>query len=346
MTASPSSIVLKGHGAQQVIRAPSVTLDGMVLQLAAPLAEGQWLLLEVQHPRLPQPLSAQIRVGWCRAIANDPSPYAGVEFVGTWAELIHLRRSLARLVGRRVLLGEQEIGHVVIDGSGTTCFSTQTATQALVIADGQGGFLVRRPDGAATCASLGDALASAFRLDRPPRLDPPLDLGPVSTPATASPESRPASALSEDEILGANTLVMTPDRIEEEDAILGANTIVLTDSGRRHQTAILGADGKPAESGRIKRKASSRVVDVGPETVVGFVCKGTVEASFELYNPQGKKVGVVAPGDSEGFRVVLMGASPEDSLQFLQASSCLGAVAAAFELEQMPRIEPPLDGLT
>ena len=87
--------------------------------------------------------------------------------------------------------------------------------------------------------------------------------------------------------------------------------------------------------------AKHEVVDA-ERGVVGYVTKSPGLAGvFSAFDLEGQKLAIVAP-EGGRFKILYMGESPGDSLEYLVARSFVGALAITFELLTPPRVQPPI----
>lgn len=218
------------------VRVSGLTLGGAVVLAEAPLAPGTTLPVEVRHPRLQAPVQGHARVRAARPGAGGVE--AQLEFVGTWDDLLALRRALVPALGHRVLDGARPVGHVVVDSAAAwTVYDLATAKVA-VVARVEADLLVRRKDDPPlgpfpAARSLEVALALAFGLRTPARCEPPL-AGPALPPP--APRKAPPAGPSEEEILASKTITVAPARRDapqrrpaapSEEEILAAKTITV-----------------------------------------------------------------------------------------------------------------------
>lgn len=358
-----------------MLRIVSVSLDGMILQVGAPIAAGLWMVSEVRHPSLGAPFSTQVRVAWCQFMQNVPQPFVGLEFTGGWGELLSLRRRLAAILGSKAYdEDDRPQGYVILDPREAACFDMQTAKIAVLGFDGQG-YVVRQRGGVVSVKTFQAAVKHAFSLTKSPRLDPPIQIEGESASDSGEDLGDPfegmqgAPSPDEEEILGAQTMVLKPERAEalSDEEIFGANTLVLKPEGMSDEdvlssssritsskletggeagdgddTLVLPGRKKKRGTGRFKKKKNSRVI--GPDdTVVGFICPSNPGA-WTLYNGKGDKVAMLMEGDG-AFRCVMLGKSEGDDLTFYEEDTCLAALARAFQIEGTPDVQPPLAGV-
>lgn len=229
--------------------------------------------------------------------------------------------------------------------------------------------------------SFGEAMVLAFDRSPTDvvALDPPI--GPASgahaRPASAPPAKSPASAptsgvlrkpgvppkkpeepkrraaqpiseSAEDAILAAKTIMVGPDESHvDETEILAARTLRLEDGGPppgseddvlAAQTIVLPKDRvAPKGEGGIVR-AWSKVQHAGK--LVGWIAPDT-QSAWTIYDEQRRKIAVatVEPGS---VRVCWLGDKSTESFEYFEAPTAAEAMAAAFELDAPPKIDPPL----
>lgn len=360
----------------RVLAVELIAPGGVVLRIASALAAGQWSSLELRHPSFPAPLAVSARVAWCRA-APDGSISAGLELHGTWEGLSRVRRALLSVVASRVLDGDRFLGWVLRDpetGSWTV-HSVHSVKLAVLSRDGERLVLKQRDGAASEVRAPGEGLALVFGLPRAPRLDPPL-------PNVEAPSSPSDSSLPEEEaVFGANTVVVPPERADVAlGDIFAARTVNLgPGSGDSSCEDLVDGDatsiappgtlprsnskadpGSSSRLSRIKRqKGSSAVIQppregkhkayskilAGNETVGWIAPAG--EDSWSVFDPSGSKLAVLLrPPGTTLARLCWFGDTADESLEFLEAATCLEALAVAFELPASPRIDPRLPGLS
>lgn len=92
-----------------------------------------------------------------------------------------------------------------------------------------------------------------------------------------------------------------------------------------------------------KQKQYSQIL--AGEDTVGWITS-TGQDSWTAYDLDGRHVAVIAAQGADGFRLCWFGDKATESLEFLDAPTCLEALAAAFELDRLPRVEPALPGIS
>jgi hypothetical protein len=76
--------------------------------------------------------------------------------------------------------------------------------------------------------------------------------------------------------------------------------------------------------------------------LVGYVAETPgVEGVYSVFDADGSKLAIVAPENGR-YKILYMGETAGDSLEYLVARSFLGALAITFELLTPPRVDPPL----
>ena len=79
------------------------------------------------------------------------------------------------------------------------------------------------------------------------------------------------------------------------------------------------------------------------DTLVGYVAPTTGAMGFwSVYNTMRERVALVAP-DGKRYKIMFIGSNPDDSLDYMVAKSLKGAFALTFDLESLPRLDPPLN---
>lgn len=363
----PAETAIVVRDGPRVVGLDTLAPGGAVLHMSMGMVVGQWVVLDVQHPTFPAPLVAPARVGWSRA-AQDGSALVAFELHGTWERLAIVRRSLLGILASRALSGERLVGWVLRDPDGTwACHSVHTVKVAVLSPQTGGRVIVRRRDDGSTweAPSLLDGVAMAYGLDAPPRMDPPL-------PEDAAP--------SEAELFAAGTIVVGPERAPVPTrSPLPDETIAVRpapfggEPARAGRPAKKGAPPPPppppapprpaakgassvmkdphASSGfrRPQRPTTGRHTDysqiLAGENTVGWLGP-TSEGSWTAYDLEGAKVAVIMAQGADGFRLCWFGDKATESLEFLDAPTCLEALAAAFELDRLPRVDPPLPGVS
>lgn len=158
----------------------------------------------------------------------------------------------------------------------------------------------------------------------------------VLPPERPAPPKKPPARGEDDAVFGARTVVLGRDDGLDQDSsdeldLSDALDAALADATARQQ--------RPPNAN--PQRSYSRVTLRGRH--LGFASPDAA-GSLTLYDPAGKKVAVIAGADGE-YRVASMGAKAHDSLMFLEADDLLGAIALAFEVDDAPRLDPPLPGV-
>jgi hypothetical protein len=327
---------LHGAGAPPVVSVYSLFLGGALLEVLAPLAPGAGFVLELAHPAFGQ-ATVNAVVAWCQQLPDRRQPIAALEFHGSWDGLTAIRHQLAGWLGSRVFDGPAFAGYVLQEpqDSASSCWDAATAKVALVIPHEQG-FAVRKrgadPRADVPLArSFPEALRLAFDLERLPSLNVP-DAARPAPPAVA-----PATQDPEEELLGMNTVVIKPEALKNA-KVPGADTSVVSPT---EDSRVLGGGrffGPSAD-----RYPHSRVLR-GDQTVA-YVAQSGAEGSFNLFDPQGRKLALLArPNPSAPVQILFMGDNASDSLQFLDADDFHGALGVTLEIDEPLAVEPPLEG--
>ncbi|MGE0708070.1 MAG: hypothetical protein AB7N76_17325 [Planctomycetota bacterium] len=384
-------VVLHGTTSLPVFALHQVMLDGMILGVGGALHMGQTLRADLHHPLWPRPLVVQVRVGWCRPFG--PQHYvAGMELVGTWEALGVQRRALAPVLGSVANGLDRPLGFVLRAPRELVCTDPFTQRLAVIVLEG-GAFVVHRRDGTTLGANgLGEALRLAYETSADPWLEPPLPgLGAGGARAGAAPSAPPIPDLvevddsdededddllgvlpaqphgvvtEEDVVLGMNTVVIGPDRLEPppprpkakpaQEEVFDMNTIVLPppsdDETARVLRAASGSDSRVLgadtvalrQGGPSKGGNASAVLEAGQ--VVGYLVPTGMEMSWSLYDPTGTKVAMLA-ADGDCVRVCAMGRNAKDDLSFLEAPNGNAALAKALCRRGPFQVDPGLPGL-
>lgn len=79
--------------------------------------------------------------------------------------------------------------------------------------------------------------------------------------------------------------------------------------------------------------------------LIGYVCASALDDSWEVLNKSMEQAALISRDDTppHKFRVMLMGSSVEDSMEFCLEETMVGAVAAALMLPSAPMIDPPIE---
>lgn len=361
-----------------VLAIERLTVDGAVLRLSEALTASRWVAAELKHPALPQALTIAAKVTWSQPIAPGLAlTLAALEFVGTWEALGGLRRAVLGAQSSRAYAGDAPAGYVVVEPGGAwACHGVETAKVAVVAREGRG-FSVRRRDAREPlqAASFADALAHAFALPTPPRLDPPIEppdaeaprsgahlrpTAPTEAAKTAKAAKAPRTPPAQDEaaVLAARTMVIGPERPpgslgdglggDDEEAVLAARTMVVVDrapsSTDDDDDAVLAARtvvlGKAPPGGDATRRWS-KVLDQGK--LVGWIAPDTPEA-WSIYDERGHKTAIIAAVEGT-VRVCWLGDKATESFEYFEAPTPLDAIVAAYELTSPPEIDPPIAGV-
>ena len=140
-----------------------------------------------------------------------------------------------------------------------------------------------------------------------------------------------------EEVFGMNTVVLPGDAPSEE--LFGMNTIVVQEEGS--SSRVLKGDTLRARSGG-KGKGQSRITLDG--STVGYVNSAGIPNSYSLFDTTGTKIAMLAL-DDECVRICYMGTKANSDLSFLEAPDGPRALAMALDLDAIPSVEPPLQGL-
>lgn len=336
-----------------MISVERLAVGGAVLRLADALAQGRWVHVDLAHPTFAAPISTVARVAWCQTIVPGmPLSLVALEFVAPWDALEALRRAILGVQASVARAGDEEVGFVLREPDGSfTCHSAHTSKLAVVVVDG-GQAWVRRREANEPASSFADALAQVFGRTEPLRLDPPLEApGEGRKAAKLSEASGATPAQDEEEILAARTLVLDAARVRaapapspevDEEELLAARTVVLRAPRLEPDpdtTVALPKDRvAPREPSGPDRRYSKVLLGA---RFLGWVSPDSTGASWSIYDERRTKLALVIP-EGKALRVCLMGAAAVESLEYIDAPSAAAAMAAAFDVEGLPRIEPPL----
>ncbi len=303
-----------GLPAQQAREVLDVSPSGAGLKVAIPLATDQELMVELAHPVLEAPVELQARAAWCRMAPGDPVPHAGIEFVGSdERQRLALRLIQAAEVSCRVIDDGRTVGFIMTPTEGAWALYDASTTKVATLRRSGAGFEVTfmgllPGEGVQTfdAPSLPEAVAMAIGLDGAPLIVPPEggSWAPVSldAPPRAAPR-RPVAAPA------APAPVADP---------------------APEPTPVAGAGGQAAYHS---------VLAGGYH--VGFVAVTSVEDAWSLYDDGWREVAVVAPSRGR-YKVIPVGADPNDSLVHAVARTFLGAVRIGFGLHVDPEVDPPV----
>lgn len=234
-------IGLVGEGLPRTRWIRQVLLSGVVLELEGRvLAEGQLVGLCVQREGAAEPLRTTGRVVLLEPGEEAGVYVAGLEFVGTYYSLHQVRGELATSLGSRILAYGSLAGYVLSERPGTTtCYDASTGLLAVLGPNEDGsGYLIRHRVGVETFEDGIEALMWAYGMEERPAFEPPFELPEPSVAAEQLEDD------NEDELFGAQTIVLGKDAPLSEAEILGAQTLVLPPTAApsaSDEAAILGA---------------------------------------------------------------------------------------------------------
>ncbi|MGE0707743.1 MAG: PilZ domain-containing protein [Planctomycetota bacterium] len=99
----------------------------------------------------------------------------------------------------------------------------------------------------------------------------------------------------------------------------------------------------PGKAASPRRGPGSRVLF--RKRVLGYVCESALDQAWSVLDKQQEQIALLArdPFPPYAFRVCLMGASADESMEYIVHESLLGALASAFELPGPPLLDPPLE---
>jgi len=109
-------------------------------------------------------------------------------------------------------------------------------------------------------------------------------------------------------------------------------------------SAVFTPDSRAKEAPRRKRGGFGEHRVVFRRRVVGYVGESPMPATWPVLDEEGAQVAIVTRADDR-FRVCWLGATAEESLDFLDHPDFAGAVGLAFELPSEPLIDPPIPGV-
>jgi len=141
-----------------------------------------------------------------------------------------------------------------------------------------------------------------------------------------------------EELFGMNTVVLPGDAPSQD--LFGMNTIVVQDEGAS-SSRVLKGDSLRARSGG-KGSGQSRIMLSG--STVGYATPAGIPKSYSLFDTTGTKIAMLAL-DDECVRICYMGTKANSDLSFLEAPDGPRALAMALDLDSIPSVEPPLEGL-
>lgn len=301
-----------GLPSQEAREVLDVSPSGAGLKVAIPLATDQELTVELAHPILETAVQLQARAAWCRMTPGDPLPHAGIEFVSTnERQRLALRLIQAAEVSCRVVDDGRTVGFIMTPTEGAwALYDASTLKVATLRRSGAGfevTFLGLPEEGAQPfeVASLPEAVALAIGLEGAPLIVPPEggSWAPVSLDAPPrAAPRRPAPAPA-----------------------APAATVA---GGASAPAPVAGA-----------QAAYHSVLAGGYH--VGFVAVTSVDDAWSLYDDGWREVAVITPSRGR-YKVIPVGADPNDSLVHAMARTFLGAVRIGFGLHVDPEVDPPV----
>ncbi len=288
-----------------------VSPTGAGVKVATPFATDQELAAELYHPILDRAVQLQARVAWCRMVQGDPLPHAGLEFVTTSEQQrLALRLIQAAEVSCRVLDGARTMGFIMNPTEGVWALydasTTKVATLRRSGAQFEVTFLGQRPEDSVhsvDVASLPEAVALALGLERAPLIIPPEGGSWSAVPLDDPPRAQPRGVAAAEPAAPA----ASPEA---------------------------GVEAAPSQA------AYHTVLAGGYH--VGYVAVTSVEDAWSLFDEAQREVAVITPAANGKYRVVPVGADPNDSLAYAMAKTFLGAVRVGFGLSVDPEVDPPV----
>lgn len=177
--------------------------------------------------------------------------------------------------------------------------------------------------------TLPDALALAFKLEKPPFVVAPeggrwsaikvVAPKPVAAEGSSSTKSRPRPSVPK--------APLAPERPEAAPRVDPP-----PEKPSREQPSL-------AAVRAATPKAFHSVTAGGYH--VGYVAVTSIDDVWSLYDEGWNEVAIMSP-DHAGFKLVFTGDDPNDSLEYLMAKTFLGGVRLAFDLKVGAEIKPPL----
>lgn len=313
-------VQIGGPMPQAAATVQDVSLRGLELVLTFPVAAGQDLPIEVDHPILSEPLRVEARALWCRMIPGGNQPIAGLEWLDTSPDQRkNLRRLQAAELSCRIVCGERTAGFLLSQTEDTwAVYDEDTVKVAGLVRRGED-FTVHlfgtRPEDSIQTIDAGDvqdAIALILHLEAPPLVVPPeggqwKPVGPRTVPA-AQPSAHPAVGAAQPMSSPASSATEAPE----------------------------GATGSPGDT--IHTRAFHKVMAGGYH--VGFAAVTSVDDAWSVFDDAWTEIAIVQ-SEGERFKVLLM-SSTNESLDYMAAKTFLGGVALALGLKVNPEFDPPL----
>jgi serine/threonine protein kinase len=321
---------LRGANAQEVQEVLRVDLRGMSVRVAHPLSTGQRFFAQLLPPgwRV-APLIVHVQVGRWEGVAdgfNTDLRY------GARSKNEHLRnrQQLATILGSRAYIGRELVGYLLPDAERAgawSCYDPGTVRIAQVVPCGDGRWEVTRlasgqePVALGSVDTRGEALGIAFHQVREPSLEPPLDAEqpePAGSPARLTGE-QPAFHLTGERPIAAG--------------------LDFDDDGSDGDSEPAPAEGShlDLQSDRVFHY----VLEPEGDGVVAYLSPAVDGRGWSVFSRDQERLARVTQ-EGPMWRFSWVGDTAEQSGEFLEGVRLDDLLAAAFDIPQLPRVEPPL----
>jgi hypothetical protein len=305
-----------------------LSLEGVAIESELALAAGQEATLELRHPTLSESVSVEVRAVWCRLMPGKKRPTVGMLFkTVSVAQRNLLRRFVAAEAGSCVVVGDEAIGFLVNTAEGMwSVFGASASKIAYINREGPGRYKV--------CTGVGQdprlapryhqaptllRAVSAACMRTSPRLEPPVrseDGAPPPPPAAG--RAAPAKAVKREPKPEPK-----PERELQPWEAWAATRKDAAKSSHHHEEEAE-TQGATLYGSCVKSKGA----------VLGYVALTGADV-WSLYDADMNQTGVLSKTKS-GYMVYWLGATAESSMAFVSADTFPGAIAVAFEIDELP----------